>query len=78
MYLDMDFNYLASTVAESSPRKLLLQAFFWSTKLHRDVQPLLAKSNASAPKASEMTLSRPLFAHDTLKKSWMTFSVWNS
>ncbi|MFT4816835.1 MAG: hypothetical protein ACI9IQ_002338, partial [Cyclobacteriaceae bacterium] len=35
------------------------------------------KGNASESKASEMTLSRQLLAHDSLKKSWMTFSVSN-
>ncbi|PCI73480.1 MAG: hypothetical protein COB20_16165 [SAR86 cluster bacterium] len=51
MHLDMDFIHLASDVITDANRKLPLQAFFWSTKLHRDVQPLPIKGNAS-----EMTL----------------------
>jgi hypothetical protein len=39
------------------------------------VQPLPVKGNASAPKASEMPLLRQLLALDSLKKSWMIFSV---
>jgi hypothetical protein len=31
--------------------------------LHRDVQPLPVKGNASVPKASEMTLLRQLFQY---------------
>jgi hypothetical protein len=41
--------------------------FSVSTALHRDVQPLPVKGNASASKASEMTLSRQLLVHDILK-----------
>ena len=73
MHLDMGFNHLASFVTKVLIRKLSLQAFFWSTTLHKDVQPLPVKRNASAPKASEMTLLRQLLAHDVLKKSGMTF-----
>ncbi|MFT4815379.1 MAG: hypothetical protein ACI80L_000707 [Pseudohongiellaceae bacterium] len=75
MHLDMDFNHLALTVTKVSTRKLSLQAFFWSMALHRDVQPLPVKGNASAPKTSKMTLLRQFLAHDVLKKSGMTFSV---
>jgi len=75
MHLDMGFYHLASTVTKVSTKKLPLQAFFWWTTLHRDVQPLPIKGNASAPKASEMTFLRQLLEHDVLKKSGMTFSV---
>jgi hypothetical protein len=75
MHLDMGFNHLAYFVTKVLIRKLFLKAFFWSTTLLRDVQPLPVKGNASAPKASEMTLLRQLLAHDVLKKSGMTFSV---
>jgi hypothetical protein len=34
---------VASTVAKVLNRKLPLQAFFWETKLHRDVQLLPVK-----------------------------------
>ena len=78
MHLDMGFNHLASFVTKVLIRKLSLQAFFWSTTLHKDVQPLPIKGNASVPKASEMTLLRQLLAHDKLKKSWLTFSVKKS
>jgi hypothetical protein len=71
----MDFNHLACFVTKFLIRKLSLQAFSWSTTLLRDVQPLPVKGNASAPKASEMTLLRQLLAHDVLKKSGMNFSV---
>ena len=63
MHLDMGFNHLASFVTKVLIRKLSLQAFFWSTTLHKDVQPLLIKDNASVPKASEMTLLRQLFKY---------------
>jgi hypothetical protein len=63
MHLDMGFNHLASFVTKVLIRKLSLQAFFWSTTLHKDVQPLLIKDNASVPKASEMTLLRQLFQY---------------
>jgi hypothetical protein len=43
MHLDMGFNHLASFVTKVLIRKLSLQAFFWSTTLHRDVQPLPVK-----------------------------------
>ena len=75
MLLDMGFNHLACFVTKVLIRKLSLQAFFWSTTLLRDVQPLPVKGNTSVPKASEMTLLRQLLAHDILKKSGMTFSV---
>jgi hypothetical protein len=39
----MGFNHLASFVTKVLIRKLSLQAFFWSTTLHRDVQPLPVK-----------------------------------
>jgi hypothetical protein len=55
MHLDMDCNHLASNASKLSIRELALQAFFRETKLHRDVQPLPAKGNASVSKASEMT-----------------------
>jgi hypothetical protein len=63
MHLDMGFNRLASFVTKVLIRKLSLQAFFWSTTLHKDVQPLPVKGNASAPKTSEMTLLRQLFQY---------------
>jgi hypothetical protein len=77
MHLDMNFNHLASYLAKTSTKKHQFHAF-WSTKLHRDVQPLPVEGNASALKASEMTLLRQLLAHDKLKKSWLTFSVKKS
>ncbi len=40
MRLDANINYVASTVAKVLNRKLPLQAFFWETTLHRDVQLL--------------------------------------
>ncbi len=43
MRLDADINYVASIVAKVLNRKLPLQAFFWETKLHRDVQLLPVK-----------------------------------
>ncbi|MFT4816403.1 MAG: hypothetical protein ACI80L_002543 [Pseudohongiellaceae bacterium] len=77
MYLNMDVSHLALYVAKIPARKLQYQAFFRSTGLHRDVQPLPVKGNASAPKASEMTLSRQFLAHDMQRKSGMTFSASN-
>jgi hypothetical protein len=35
--------------------------------LHKDVQPLPVKGNASVPEASKMTLFRQLLAHDSLE-----------
>jgi hypothetical protein len=78
MHLDMNFNHLASYLAETSTKKHQFHTFFWSTKLHRDVQPLPVEGNASALKASEMTLLRQLLAHDKLEKSWLTFPVKKS
>jgi len=75
MHLDMGIIHLASYVANILTRKLQYHAFFCSTLLHRDVQPLPVKGNASVPKASEMTFLRQLLAHDILKKSWMTFLI---
>ncbi|MBL4582279.1 MAG: hypothetical protein JKY29_10705 [Gammaproteobacteria bacterium] len=75
MHLDIDINHLTSFAAKIPARKSQYHAFFWSTKLHRDVQPLPVKGNASAAKASEMTFLRQLLAHDNLKKSGMTFLV---
>ena len=75
MHLDIGINHLASCVAKILTKKLQFHAFFGSTVLHRDVQPLPVKGDVSVPKASKMTLLRQLFAHDILKKSWMTFSV---
>jgi hypothetical protein len=74
----MKFNYFASYLAKISTKKHQFHAFFWSTKLHRDGQPLPVEGNASALKASEMTLLRQLLAHDKLKKSWLIFSVKKS
>jgi len=78
MHLDVDSNHLALYVAKVPIVQLPHQAFFWEIKLHRDVQPLPVKGNASVPEASKMTLLRQLLAHDVLKKSWMTFSVSTS
>ncbi len=38
-----------------------------STELHRDVQPLPAKANASVPIASKIKFLRQLLARDILK-----------
>ena len=56
MHLDMGFNHLASFVTKVLIRKLSLQAFFWSTTLHRDVQPLPVKAH-DVLKKSGMTFS---------------------
>jgi len=74
MYLDIDFNHLVLYITEISTRKLYQHAFFWSTVLHMDVQPLPVQGNASASIARKITLLRQLLAHDILKKSGMTFS----
>jgi hypothetical protein len=73
MHHDMDFNHLPSTVTKRPTRKPPLQAFFWSTTLHTDVQPLPVKGNASLPKESTMAFLRQLLAPDVIKKSGMTF-----
>jgi len=67
MHLDRAINHLASNVAKISTRKSQYHAFFWSTKLHRGVQPLPVKGNASAPKPSKMRLYARLLVRDILK-----------
>jgi hypothetical protein len=62
----MNFNYLAATVAKTSIKLCSCMHFSGLLALHMDVQPLPVKGNASAPKASEMTLSRQLLAYDSL------------
>ena len=75
MHLDMGFNHLASFVTKVLIRKLSLQAFFWSTTLHKDMQPLPVKGNASAPKASEMTFYAAFCARHTEKVMDDFFSI---
>jgi hypothetical protein len=75
MHLDRAINHLASNVAKISTRKPQYHAFFWSTKLHRGVQPLPVKGNASAPKPSKMRLYARLLLRDIPEKSPMTFQV---
>jgi len=68
MHLDRAINHLASNVAKISTRKPQYHAFFWSTKLHRGVQPLPVKDNAaSALKPNKMRLYARLLVRDILK-----------
>lgn len=67
IHLDRAINHLASNVAKISTRKPQYHAFYWSTKLDRDVQPLPVKGNANASKASKMRLYARFLARDILK-----------
>ena len=47
-----------------------------TTELHRDVQPLPVKANASVLIASKIKFLRQLLARDILKTPCMNFQYW--